>query len=304
MMLGLIPFGDYDCVFDYVLGVDGFTRIEMEGTIVDEISIDTTVDISASSDRTTWTYTTYILSRFQNDFEAGNISVFGLDVEYIQLKRRLKGDLDWQNYVKWDFDVERRVYNYLDRYVANDEVYEYMVIPVGVGGIEGKANANEIEVAFDDYFLVDKHSTYRMLFDVSYQNFKRTRPSAQFLPVDNWYPIVVYNGNLHYWEGTVVGRCFVEDICELENPETNFNKRASRLFRDNFVSFLNNKRPKILKDTQGNMWLNCIVDSVSVDFLEGYNNVLCDISFNWVEIEDSHNLQKLLANDMFDAVAK
>ena len=73
-----------------------------------------------------------------------------------------------------------------------------------------------------------------------------------------------------------------------------FNKQDITKQKDEILKFLTNRKPKILKDTNGNMWLIAITGAPSIEYDNKYNAGIMDISFNFMEIGDATNEKDMM----------
>jgi len=69
-------------------------------------------------------------------------------------------------------------------------------------------------------------------------------------------------------------------------------------YREEIKAFLNDGKPKIMKLTDGRIWMICTTDGISEnnDDIEGYVHH----SFSWVEIGDPENAGDLYYNNFID----
>jgi hypothetical protein len=63
--------------------------------------------------------------------------------------------------------------------------------------------------------------------------------------------------------------------------------------RNELEQFLTNKRAKIIKDWNGNMWLVMIMSNVSCSFNDNYGMGMVSFSADWLEVGDPTNQQDL-----------
>ena len=73
-----------------------------------------------------------------------------------------------------------------------------------------------------------------------------------------------------------------------------FNKQDITKQKDEILKFLTNRKPKILKDANGNMWLIEITGAPSIEYDNKYNAGIMDISFNFMEIGDTTNEKDMM----------
>ena len=61
---------------------------------------------------------------------------------------------------------------------------------------------------------------------------------------------------------------------------------------------MTNKRPKIIKDFNGNAWLIYIIDNVSIDYKNNWGMGIADIAATWIETGDVNNKSDLYKNGL------
>jgi hypothetical protein len=59
--------------------------------------------------------------------------------------------------------------------------------------------------------------------------------------------------------------------------------------RNVIEQFLTNKKPKVIKDWNGNMWLVMFVDNLDISFDNSWGMGMAVVSGNWVEIGDPNS---------------
>ena len=96
---------------------------------------------------------------------------------------------------------------------------------------------------------------------------------------------VSYNSSLQYNSGEI-------KVTSLSRSTTlnNYSSQVSYYDevrnRTQLNQFLTNKRPKILKDTLGNIWVVFITNDISNAFNSSMFNAISDTTYSWVEISD------------------
>ena len=245
-----------------------------------------------------WDVNTLINAGFNGNLNAGNIDYTISQISGVKIKRRISGTFDWLTLKT--IPIERAedltfVFNdFLNQSFVN---YDYALVPI-VEGAEGNYNIETIFSKFNGVFITDTQSAYKLLYDVSYNSNSRKQQIGTFEPLGRKYPIVVANGALSYESGTVSATVLNDDFQYngLVNPSTIVEKK-------NLIkNFLTNKKPKILKDINGNIWLVVIVSDIGVDYLNGSNMAIPHMTFSWVEAGDPSNQQDLYNAGMLEEV--
>ena len=260
--------------------VNDINRVELTNASFDDIYIskDTALSIDAEKE---WDYATILYAKFDNNLLAGNVN-FTLDqVDTLRLKRRKVGTFNWITLLQVPIASEEDLdIVYYDTLVAANTEYEYALVPVK-NGIENTYQSATITPWFEGLFIVGKDKIYRSLFNINQVGNldpARNFSSITLKPLENKYPIVVYNSNNNYASSSI-SATFVE----LNRPEHSIDWVNGWKFRDAFKDFLIDKKAKVIKFETGQAYLTAILgDSVS-DSSNGHReNVIT--TFNWNEI--------------------
>ena len=237
-----------------------------------------------------WLWTTLINAHFNGTLSAGSLEASVEQTSEIRIKRREKGTFRWQTlYVQPINTVEDFSFDWYDKTAASNTVYEYAHVPV-INGVEGILSYSEIDSEFSDYFLIGRDSYYHIIVDSANQVTYNQETSSQ-TTVGRKYPLVVKNGNVGYYSGTLEGV-----VVELENCE--FDYEDGEKFKRKFDQFLTNGETKLLKDWLGNIWIVFIVDSISRS--NGDHYYLPSHSINWIETADATDIGDLYDNGFID----
>ena len=173
--------------------------------------------------------------------------------------------------------------------LAQSEVeYEYAFVPI-VGGIEGNYVSNTLKTKFDGVFICDADTIYRFYSGVSYGTQTKVQKIGVFEPFGKKYPVVVSNGVLGYNTGSLRG--------DIINPDFYRTKALDRIAmvkqKNELLEFLTNKRAKVIKDWNGNIWLCFITNSPTVGYNDNFSMGLGSIDATWTEIGDANNHRDL-----------
>lgn len=239
---------------------------------------------------TAWDYLTIMDANFHGSLEAGNIGYDLSQIEGIKVKRRKVDDYNWVTlkYIPVA-DLEQDLAFSLNDNTAQSGVeYEYAFVPV-VSSIEGNYITNTISSNFEGVFICDKELIYKFYAGVNYGTNQRVQKIGVFEPLGRKYPVVVSNSLINYETGSVTGTVLPNDY--LENHNLNTLTMVNE--RKTLLDFLTNKKPKILKDWNGNIWLMVIAENPSVNFKRDSSMAIADVSASWIEIGDYNNQKDL-----------
>jgi len=289
MLIGIDAF-DSSC-FQTIVAFPSFYRIELSNSVVDEIYIDEDTEITDSIIKpVAWGFQTILDAPFSDDsLEGGSISSGnGLVIDHILFQKRKADELYWSNVSQIIYDGTSTFYEAIDKYVACDFDYEYSLLPM-VNGVQGnRVTSPTITALFDGVFLSDKDNNYSLIFDVEYGSREHVTQSTELMPLNAQYPTIVF-GNSDYVKF---------DIKSTSVSDTTYNSggkidiKQEKLTRNKLLNFLKNKKPKIYRDGNGNIFLVSLLSNPTEEHQSGINGI-AKVSFVLVEIgnyEDNDTL--------------
>ena len=292
-------FADGDALNTAPSSVDNITNVKLTNSIFDHFNVTkNTSTVVSTSIPTGWDYDTIMNATFNNNIDAGNVNYLINQISSIKIKRRKQGDFDWLTLATIPINkVEDLSFIFNDLLNQDNVTYEYALVPI-IGEIEGQYFINSIMSQFNGVFIGNAETIYKFLYEVKYSSNQRNQQVGVFQVLGQQYPIVVANGALSYESGNVTATILNDDF-----EKTGIIDRAEIVKqKDALKNFLTDKKPKILKDWNGNIWL-CIVNSnIGVSYKEGTGMGIPVISFDWTEIGESNNQQSLYNNGILSEV--
>lgn len=292
-------FADGDALNTAPSSVDNITNVKLTNSIFDHFNVTkNTSTVVSTSIPTGWDYDTIMNASFNNNIDAGNVNYLINQISSIKIKRRKQGDFDWLILATIPINkVEDLSFIFNDLLNQDNVTYEYALVPI-IGEIEGQYLINSIMSQFNGVFIGNAETIYKFLYEVKYSSNQRNQQVGVFQVLGQQYPIVVANGALSYESGNVTATILNDDF-----EKTGIIDRAEIVKqKDALKNFLTDKKPKILKDWNGNIWL-CIVNSnIDVSYKEGTGMGIPVISFDWTEIGESNNQQSLYNNGILSEV--
>ena len=184
------------------------------------------------------------------------------------------------------------------------KTYKYALVPLLTqtqSGVEvevegGYTVSDEVQSIFDGVFIADRTGLQKCKANVGYGNVDMNQVVGSITPIGAKYPIIITNSQNQYHNGSISGTIVPDDYY--------FNGNLSRIDmvnkRSELEQFLTNKRAKIIKDWNGNIWLVMIMDNVSCTFNNSYGMGIVNFSTNWMEVGDPTNQQDLQATGLID----
>ena len=198
-------------------------------------------------------------------------------------------------------DMDFTFIDFLNQY---GKTYKYALVPLLTqtqSGVEvevegGYTVSDEVQSIFDGVFIADSTGSQKCKANVVYGNVDMNQTVGTITPIGAKYPIVIANSQNQYHNGSISGTIVPDDYY--------FNGNLSRIDmvnkRSELEQFLTNKRAKIVKDWNGNIWLVMIMDNVSCTFNNNYGMGIENFSTNWVEVGDPTNQQDLQATGLIN----
>lgn len=191
-------------------------------------------------------------------------------------------------------DMDFTFIDFLNQY---GKTYKYALVPLLTqtqSGVEvevegGYTVSDEVQSIFDGVFIVDPTGSQKVKAGVNYGGINMNQTVGSVSPIGSQYPIVITNSNNKYHTGSLGGQIVPDDYY--------FNGNLSRIDmvnkRNELELFLTNKRAKIIKDWNSNIWLVMIMDNVDCAFDNNYGMGMVTFNANWIEVGDPTNQQDL-----------
>lgn len=267
---------------------DAFDKTRMQNGIFDHWNATADVNSPYSPNiPTVWDYLTIMNANFNGNINAGNLDILG-QLEGFKLKRRKTTEANWITLAYFPVGGSVNKFLYNDNFAVNGFEYEYAFVPI-VNGNEGKYITETIDAQFDGVFICDADTVYRFYANVDYGTGERVQKVGVFEPYGRKYPVVVSNGLLNYYKGTIGGTVLPNNYLK----DGNLDRWAMVQEREQLLDFLTNKKAKILKDYNGNSWLMVISGSPSITYESKFWNGIANVSADYVEIGDVNNQKDL-----------
>lgn len=258
---------------------------------------DATSDISTNIPKE-WDILTIMNANFDGNINAGNMEYAISEIDGFKVKRRKYNEFDWitLKYIPVS-ELDNLSFVFNDTLAASGCEYEYAFVPV-IGDVEGNYVSNTIASKFEGVFICDQGTIYKFFAGVRYGTNQNVQKVGVFEPYGRKYPVVVSNGLVNYQSGSVSGTVLPLDYTQTGDMNRNeIAKEKQELFK-----YLTNKKAKILKDWNGNLFLICIVNTPTAEYNNDYGMGKIDVSADWVEIGDANNQKDLYRNGMVSEV--
>lgn len=284
--------------------IKNINYVELKNGIYDDLYItkDTEFELSNKCPEE-WTFDTALWAKFNDDTYAGNIDWNLETTSHILLKRRSEGEFKWKTIVvKEIHTIDDFVINYPDYFVASGQTVEYAVVNV-LHGSEGNYAITRITPRFDKMFLIEDGTVWGTEITDGYCNTTRNIPSSTVELLNSRYPVFIRNTAANYDTGSCTGS-FVplidEEGCE-PAYDAQYDYQRIRYQRE-FMDFICDGVPKILKLPDGRMWIIQVTPSPADNAVQNYNDR--EISWTWVEIGDANSEEDLYYLGLSDVSQK
>lgn len=278
-------------------------------------SNDVTLDPSKTLPIGDWDVNTIMKADLAVNTQAGNMRAISREINALLIKR---AELDADNHriTEWinvfnipivGTEAEKSellsdifVKDYLTK---NNTNYAYSIVPLFVEGDiirEGTPNEGEtmltVTSQFNGVFICSRDNFQKLYAEVSYDDMSTIQLTGVHETLGSTFPIVVANAQVHYHKSGVGGMILNKEF--YDNDELNRSDLVKA--REEFIEFITDKKPKIIKDWNGNIWLVMITDDVSYSFANNWGMGLGNAHFTWTELgiadnEDDLNAAGLVA---------
>lgn len=209
--------------------------------------------------------------------------------DFVRIKRRGVGSYTWTTLYERNIkDLFGAIsFVYYDKYArGRNTKYQYTVVPV-VDNIEQLSATTAVASYFEGAWLMDKDTSYYIGLEPKVTNVIRNQEAVVETTLNSEYPIVFYGSEANYYSGSFSGV-----IIKWNRSTDKFDFDGSVDYRETFINWLTNKKPKVLKMYDGRAWLMNVNGNITYSDDDHPDKV--EISFNFVEtgnLNDSDNLK-------------
>lgn len=275
---------------------DDIKQVRIQNAIFEHIDITRNTIFDYTTELPKWDFDTIIDCDFEDGTGAGNVEFALSQLSSIRIKRRKKGDFNWITVQeipindRTDLNSIRR-----DYFVPSYEEFEYALVPI-LNGVEGKYIIGSIETEFNGVFISDLNKTYKLNAQVSYSGRTSMQSVGQITPLGRRYPVIIKNGKANYEMGSVSGMLLGENY----DTTHEINRKDIVDEINEFVDFLKNGKPKIIRDWNSNIFMVMITGNPSVTYNNNYGMGIASVSFEWTEQGKYDNEDDLYDNGFIE----
>ena len=171
-----------------------------------------------------------------------------------------------------------------DHFCGSRKNYDYKATAYDAYGQTLSEKQTSVYSEFESVYIGDSDNVFEIDSLWSVTDAQRVQSSALYETYSRKYPSVSYNASLNYAKQTTSAtllsaktlKGYVDGYSQTEVIET-------------FNDFLTNRKPKFMKDFNGNIRIITVIDSVSNGFDSNIGNAIASTTFSWVEISDFTN---------------
>ena len=212
-----------------------------------------------------WDFDTILYAKFDGNTLAGNVDWSLETVSNVLIKRRKSDEFTW-------ITLSNTVINSVDDFdISGVDVtcefaeYQYAVVPI-LNGIEGNYSYTTVEVHADCMLIADDGETWVTTLTDGFCDNVSNVPSSTIVTMYDKYPTIIRNSNACY-ETISVSAGFLElnkEKCEFIIDDARRLKNIKKC-----KEFLNNGKPKFLRNIDGRIWL-VYITTPPTDSADGY----------------------------------
>ena len=297
-MIGLIGYNfcaDGNALDPTPTDVNNITYTRVQNGIFDHFNVsrDTSFDYS-SIISTDWDVNTLMNADFAGSTSAGNVAQVASGVTSVRVKRRIKGTFDWITIREIPVSKpEDMSFVITDNLNAYNVEYEYAFVPV-MEDVEGSYIIESILSKFEGVFICDIDTVFKFYAGVEYDGNDAVQQVGVFQPFNRKYPIIVSNSITQYQTGSIGGWVLPEDY---EDTHV-FDRSKIVKEKEVLLNFLMDKKPKILKDMNGNNWLVYFTGNPTITYDNNYGQGMLKVSAQWTEVGDPNDKTDLYENGL------
>lgn len=285
-VLGYNFCSDGNCIDPVPTYVPEINCIKISNGIFDHLDISSNVTSDASFEIPDgWDFDTIFDCNFNGNINGGNVDDFITNIVKVKIKRRKSGEFGWTTIRVFDIsDPNSLSFVFNDNLAMSDEDYEYAYVPTAPGDVEGNYIIDTVQTKYKGVYICDANTIYKFIANVQYDNTDNVQQVGTYTVLGRRYPVVISNGLVNYQTGSMSGTVLPDNY---EKTHT-FSPTDITKQRNALVAFLTNKKPKMIKDYQGNMWLVYITGNPATQYANDGSG-LVDVSLQWTEIGDKDN---------------
>ena len=272
-------------------------NVKLFNGIYDNMDITSDVSSAFSTNIPEWTYNTRIACNFNDNLDGGNLDLMLSQIKYFRLKRRKKGTFDWVTLREYEIRTTKDL-NIVDEdyFVPSGQDFEYALVPVLDGNIEGTYIIADVATKFAATVIADKYKAFSLQANVTYGGDIKNATFSSYEPLKGKYYVIQRNGQLNCYTGSITVMATGYDFIKTRR----IDRQDVVTMVNDLCEFFNNNEVKVLKDWNGMIRLVRFTGSPQVSYNNSYGNGVAYVTANWVEQGDYNNQEDLYNNGLVD----
>jgi len=274
-----------------------FNVLRLSNGIYDEAKIDETLDSPNVVTKESWSSNTVYDAKFKNNYEAGNIELQNIPIQYLLFERQEQGSLKWELMYKIKYVKGIDNYQLYDYYIKNNVNMTYRFSPI-CQNIIGVGMSASIKTSYDSLFLTDSQFNMPCRYDLQIGDVTTVNNSAIIETLVGQYPVIL-NSATKYRKGKInITALSKESIDNFGNTNTD-TIEAENVLNQKIEAYLNDGKPKLMR--YNNLFL--VVKIQNPTRITDSNHSVFSIwewSFDWIEVSGTDMLSLLKNNLTYD----
>ena len=252
--------------------------------IFDHININKNVNIPYSTDIPQQsTSNTVINCSFQDNLSCSDISA-----DKVIIYHKETNETEWVKLLEKNLNAGYNDISFNDIIIKNNVEIEYMAEYYS-NNIIVDTKYKTVTPYFDRVFISDSERTFKFEANVIYSNNAQNVQVGTLIPLGSKYPILVQNAKTNYKSGNIRLTVMGKDFEKMHI----ISRESMRSQAEEILDFLTNKKVKIIKDWNGNIFVFRVSSSPTIEYDSSYGNGIINIGFDWVEQSDYHDFDAL-----------
>lgn len=243
-----------------IITINNIYKVRIQNGIFDTLHISTDVTTPIIGiPPSEWDYNTVLFAKFEDTTKAGNLLVAINAITNIVVKRKKSSDFQWITIKTVDIphdipksEILKRVnLEGIDRTAAIGYEYEYAAVPI-LNGIESIYSVAKDNCVSNGIVICDSEEVWMTELTENAIDTTANIPNSVVETLWDKYPTVVRNTRANY-ETIEVTASFVPGM---ENCDTDWDDEIQVMeYNRRAYDFLRKDAPKVLKATDGRIWL-------------------------------------------------
>ena len=273
-----------------------FTDTKITNGIFEHINITKDTSLTFNTNTPVWDYYTRLDCTFDGNINGGNVNILLTQLSSIKIKRRAVGATSWVSLTNIPIANYSDLQNltYQDSLCAAGITYQWALVPVLTGGIEGNYVTATLTTSRDGVFVSDGSKIFKLHNGVIYGQIVQNKRIGALQPIGLKYPVIIQNSDVNYKTGTIQGNIYGYNFESTLTIDRNDVVKET----EDFVQFMNNGTAKIIYDWNGNIYMMREIMSPTVDYVSAYGGGITLLGISWVE-QGAYNNQSDLYNNGF-----